>query len=52
MAAVKFEAEGLAAMTQEQVGGLLTCFLAAHAVGKTDAMVTSHQMVGDGVGIS
>ena len=50
MATIENETEGLGAMTQEQIGGLLAGFLAAHAVGITDAMVTGHQMVGDGVG--
>ena len=52
MATIEDETEGLGAMTQEQIGGLLAGFLAAHAVGITDAMVTGHQMVGDGVGVS
>ena len=33
---------GIAYRTQEQIGGLLAGFLAAHAVGITDAMVAGH----------
>ena len=42
MATIENETEGLGAMTQEQIGGLLAGFLAAHAVGITDAMVAGH----------
>jgi hypothetical protein len=42
MATIKDETESLGTMTQEQIGGLLAGFLAAHAVGITDAMVAGH----------
>ena len=52
MATIKDETEGdtplppsqrgIAYRTQEQIGGLLAGFLAAHAVGITDAMVAGH----------
>ena len=49
--AIKFQAEGVRAVADEQWCGLLACLLAAHAIGVTDAMVAGHKGGGDGVGI-
>ena len=39
---VKFEAEGVRAVADEQRRCLLSRFLAAHPIGVTDAMVAGH----------
>lgn len=39
---IKIEAEGARAVADEQGRGLLSCLLAAHAIGVTDAMVAGH----------
>ena len=40
---IKFEAEGVRAIADEQRRGLLSRFFAAHAVGVTDAVVAGHE---------
>ena len=42
ISAIKFEAEGVRAIADEQRRGLLPRFFAAHPVGVTDAMVAGH----------
>ena len=39
---IKFKAEGVRAIADEQRLGLLASFLAAHAIRVTDAMVAGH----------
>ena len=39
---IKFEAEGVRAIADEQRRCLLSRFLAAHTIGVTDAMVAGH----------
>ena len=48
---IKFKAEGVRTVANEQGCGLLPCFLAAHTIGETDAMVTGHEGAGNGVGV-
>ena len=48
---IKFKAEGVSAVADEQWCGLLACLLAAHPIGVTDAMVAGHKGGGDFVGI-
>jgi hypothetical protein len=42
ISAIKFEAEGVCAIANEQRFGLLARFAAAHPVGVSDAMVAGH----------
>ena len=39
---IKFKAEGISTIADEQWRGLLPRFLAAHPIGVTDAMVAGH----------
>ena len=48
---IKFKAEGVRAIADEQGRGLLSRFLAAHTIGITDAMVAGHEGAGDGIGV-